>query len=109
VLQAPAGELAQRLDLTPFSAAVVMSHHLPSDLAHLAMLADSPIPYVGLLGPAARRDKLLSDLGAPALRLTDRLHAPVGLPIGGRSPEAIALSIVAQIHAFLHGIPAVPP
>jgi xanthine dehydrogenase accessory factor len=31
------------------------------------------------------------------------LHAPVGLDLGGRSPQAIALSIVAEILAFLHG------
>jgi xanthine dehydrogenase accessory factor len=85
-----------------------MSHHLPSDLAHLSMLARGSIPYVGLLGPAARRDKLLSDLGEAASGLTGRLRAPVGLPLGGRTPEAIALSIIAQIHAFLHGMEGAP-
>jgi xanthine/CO dehydrogenase XdhC/CoxF family maturation factor len=31
------------------------------------------------------------------------LHAPVGLNLGGRSPESIALSIVAEIHGHLYG------
>jgi xanthine dehydrogenase accessory factor len=35
--------------------------------------------------------------------LRPRLHAPVGLDLGGRTPEAIALSIVAEIQAFLNG------
>ena len=87
-------ELAAALDLGAFDAAVIMSHHLPSDLAYLRALAPTPIPYVGLLGPAARRDKLLGDLGPEAARLRDRLHAPIGLPLGGRTPEAIALAIV---------------
>jgi xanthine dehydrogenase accessory factor len=105
VLQSRPGELAGQLDLTRYDACVVMSHHLPSDLAYLSVLAQAPIPYVGLLGPAARRDKLLADLGAaPAARLRERLRAPVGLTLGGRSPEAIALSIIAQVHAFLHGL-----
>jgi xanthine dehydrogenase accessory factor len=87
-----------------FSAAVVMSHHLPSDLSYLSALSETTIPYVGLLGPAPRREKLLGDLGNErARKLRSRLHAPVGLALGGRSPESIALSIVAEIHAFLHG------
>jgi xanthine dehydrogenase accessory factor len=96
-------ELAQAVDLKRFTAAVVMSHHLPSDLEYLRALSASPLPYIGLLGPAARREKLLSELGAEAQRLRPRLHAPVGLNLGGRTPEAIALSIVAEIHAFVHG------
>ena len=61
------------------------------------------MPYVGLLGPAARREKLLGDLGADAAALRARLRAPVGLDIGGRAPESIALSIVGEVHAVLAG------
>jgi len=97
-------ELASAVELERFSAVVVMSHHLPSDLNYLSALSESQIPYVGLLGPAPRREKLLGDLGNErAQKLRARLHAPVGLALGGRSPESIALSIVAEIHAFLHG------
>jgi xanthine dehydrogenase accessory factor len=96
-------ELGSRLDLERFSAAVVMSHHLPSDLAYLRALAPGSIAYIGLLGPAMRRERLLADLGSDAQRLRGRLRAPVGLPLGGRSPESVALSIIAQVHAFLYG------
>jgi len=95
-------ELAAALDLNSFDAAVIMSHHLPSDLGYLRCLAPTAIPYIGLLGPAARRDKLLGELGSEAAGLRERLHAPVGLPLGGRTPEAIALAIVAELQAFLH-------
>ena len=101
-------ELSSVVELSNFSAAVVMSHHLPSDLSYLTTLAEAAIPYVGLLGPAPRREKLLSDLGERAQRLHSRLRAPVGLALGGRSPESIALAIVAEIHAFLHGATARP-
>ncbi|MCL4791638.1 MAG: XdhC family protein [Gammaproteobacteria bacterium] len=98
-LCAPAAELAQRLPLETFSAVVVMSHHLATDRTYLQQLADSGIPYIGLLGPQARRERLLQDLGAAAQALQGRLHGPAGLDIGADSPETIALSILAQIQA----------
>lgn len=102
VVHARPDEFASIIALGDYAAAVVMSHHLPSDLAYLRTLASSDVPYVGLLGPAVRREKLLSDLGEAAERLRPRLRAPVGLAIGGRAPESIALAIVSEIHAFLH-------
>lgn len=104
VLLARPAELAQALGLGDFTAVVVMSHHLPSDLEYLRALSAMPLPYIGLLGPPARRDKLLLELGTEAERLRPRLHAPVGLNLGGRAPEAVALAIVAEIHAFVHGV-----
>ncbi|MBS0416807.1 MAG: XdhC family protein [Proteobacteria bacterium] len=102
VLHGQPEELLGTVDPAAFSAAVVMSHHLPSDLKYLRALSATPIPYIGLLGPAARRERLLADLGADAERIRGRLYAPVGLAIGGRSPESIALAIIAEIHAFVH-------
>ena len=89
--------------LDGFDAAVVMSHNLVADGRYLAALAISAIPYVGLLGPAARRERLYAELGSLAEALRPRLRAPVGLDLGGASPEAIALSIVAELQASLHG------
>ena len=97
-------DLASHVDLSSFDAAVIISHHLATDLAALATLAPTPIPYVGLLGPASRRQRLLADLGsATAARFGARLHAPVGLALGGRDPASIALAIVAEIQAHFHG------
>jgi xanthine dehydrogenase accessory factor len=103
VVLARPDEFSASVDTRGFNAAVVMSHHLPSDLAYLTALAKSEIPYVGLLGPAIRREKLLGDMGSDAAALRPRLRAPVGLALGGRAPESIALAIVAEIHAFVHG------
>lgn len=95
---APAAGIAAAVSLPAFAAAVVMSHHLASDRAYLAALARSPIPYIGLLGPPGRRDRLLRDLGGDlAGLLAGRLHGPAGLDIGADSPESIALSILAEI------------
>jgi xanthine/CO dehydrogenase XdhC/CoxF family maturation factor len=89
-------------------AAVVMSHHLTSDAMYLRQLAEAGIPaYVGLLGPEARRRRLIEELGPAAAKLDGRLHGPVGIDIGAVTPEGIALAIVSEIHAWLAaGLPA---
>lgn len=86
-----------------FDAAVVMSHHLTADGCYLRALADSSVAYVGLLGPPARRQRLLAEIADGERKLHGRLRAPVGLDLGGRTPEAIALAIVAEIQAVLCG------
>ena len=101
VLCVPADELSRHLDLNRFAATIVMSHHLASDRSYLAQIAKSAIAYVGLLGPADRRRRLLDEIGESAERLADRVHGPAGLDIGGRGPASIALSIVAEMHQAL--------
>lgn len=89
--------------LNSYDAVVVMSHHLESDAAYLRALASSTVRYVGLLGPAPRRERLRKNLDAEFAALGDRLHSPVGLALGGRASASVALAIVAEIHAWLHG------
>lgn len=95
-------ELASALDLPAFDAVVVMSHHLETDRAYLAALAGVKLDYLGVLGPPARKARLLGELG-PAGEGLARLKGPVGLDIGADSPESIALSIVAELQATLAG------
>ncbi len=87
----------QRLD-----ACIVMTHTAANDREALAALARRAEPFIGLLGPPARRDELLAELD-PAARalLTPRLHAPVGIRLGGHGPEMLALSICAELQRFL--------
>jgi len=99
----PADALSKELDLESFDMAVVMSHHLTSDRSYLRQLARSGIGYIGLLGPDGRKRRLLSELGDDAGGLGSRVHGPAGLDIGGRGPASIALSIVAQMHAYFFG------
>ena len=101
----PAAAVAARIWLDRCFAAVVMSHHLPSDGAYLGALARSTVAHVGLLGPRARRERLIAELGADAARLAPRLYGPVGLDIGAVTPEAIALAIAAELHALAAGRP----
>ncbi|MEQ1582091.1 MAG: XdhC family protein [Steroidobacteraceae bacterium] len=102
VVLAPDQVLPADLDLSSADAIVIMSHNLAADERYVSLAAQSRAPYVGLLGPAARKAKLLSTL--PEAFLADgRFRGPVGLDLGGEGPESIALSIVAEIQAVLHG------
>jgi xanthine/CO dehydrogenase XdhC/CoxF family maturation factor len=83
-------------------AVVVMSHHLPSDVAYLRELAEAGVPnYVGLLGPSARRRRITEELGAVSEKLNSRLRGPVGFDIGAVTPEGIAFAIICEVHAWL--------
>jgi xanthine/CO dehydrogenase XdhC/CoxF family maturation factor len=93
--------LRQELERERYDAIVVMSHHLPTDRTYLGQLAAVEVPYLGLLGPPARRQRLLDELGAAAGTLAKRLRGPVGLDIGADSAESIALSIAAEMQQVL--------
>jgi xanthine dehydrogenase accessory factor len=90
-------------------AAIVMTHHLEADAHVLRGLAraQSKLQYVGLLGPASRRDELCGMLTTVELACLP-LHGPAGLDLGGDGPESVALAIVAEIQAVVKGASAQP-
>jgi xanthine dehydrogenase accessory factor len=98
IIELPPDEAAEVWREQHVSAAIAMTHNYALDLQHLALCAKSDLSYVGILGPSSRRDAMLADLGPDlASRLQGRLRAPVGLGLGGRGPEPLALSIVAEL------------
>lgn len=87
-----------------FAAALVMHHNFELDRETLSALADTAIPFIGLLGPVRRREDLFRLLSqAEKDSLSPRLRSPIGLKLGGQGPQAIALSIAAQLQAYRHG------
>ncbi len=86
---------------------VLLSHNYAYDLAALQTLHSCPAPYIGLLGPRAKAARLLEELDLPAAEAADflgnRLHSPIGLSLGGETPEEIALAVVAEIQAVKNG------
>jgi xanthine/CO dehydrogenase XdhC/CoxF family maturation factor len=108
LITAAPGELAAHVTLDRYAAAVVMSHHLDSDRSYLQALAGTTIPYLALLGPRHRRERLLRELGSTASALASRLRGPAGLDLGHDTPEGIALAIVAELAAARHGRSARP-
>lgn len=93
-------ELCEQIHWTAHSAAVVMTHSFEDDLVLLPEIAALHLPYVGLLGPIQRRDRLLRELShetefSPAF--LEALHAPIGLRLGDRSSPGIAVAILSEI------------
>ena len=85
------------------TAVVLMTHNYLKDLEALRHLLPSAAGYLGLMGSRARGAKLLAELAAEGLAPDTRLHTPVGLDLGAEDPETIALAILAEIQAALHG------
>ncbi|KLJ00649.1 hypothetical protein WQ56_09200 [Luteimonas sp. FCS-9] len=100
VVEGPPSAGARQARAAPV--ALVMHHNFERDREALEVLAADPsVRFVGLLGPARRRDDLLRTLPARAVaQLQGRLQAPVGL-LAARGAEAISLSIAVQLQAFL--------
>lgn len=84
----------------PWHAAIIMTHNVEHDLAWLRKLLPLDLPYLGLLGPAARRAGLLKRAGLPE---DAKVFGPAGLDTGAVVPEEIALSIMAHIQAVTRG------
>jgi xanthine/CO dehydrogenase XdhC/CoxF family maturation factor len=80
--------------------AVVQTHALQHDRDWLRALLAQPLAYLGLLGPRARKDQILRQLGTPE---PERLFAPVGLDLAADGPEQVAVSIVAEMLAVNAG------
>jgi len=95
--------LSDRLELDQFNALILMTHNIGYDERYLKAIMNSRIPFIGLLGPSHRKDRLLQSLGGEAARISGRVFGPVGLDIGAETPEEIALSIMAGIHAAMNG------
>jgi xanthine dehydrogenase accessory factor len=96
--------LRDKVSITPRTAAVVVSHHFERDRNYLESLLGSDSAYIGMLGPRARTERMLSDLSARGVKQGDgdeRLYAPVGMDIGGDGPDAIALAIIAEVSAIM--------
>ena len=100
-------KVAEHFSFTGDEAAVVMTHNFNHDYELLKTLFASPVQYIGLLSSRGKTGELLKKLREEGFRLTEeqlaRLYTPVGLDIGGETPEQIALAIVAEIQAVMAG------
>jgi xanthine dehydrogenase accessory factor len=96
VISPAAGDPLRDIEINEDTAVLLMTHNYPLDLRLLPRILPQRPRYLGLLGPRQRGERLFAELGVspPAC-----IHSPAGLDAGGDTPEAIALSIVAEIQA----------
>jgi xanthine dehydrogenase accessory factor len=89
------------------TAAVIMSHNYLIDQAWLKRLLPLRLPYLGLMGPRRRAEKMLLELRHEEFEINEHdlpsLHNPIGLDIGAETPEQIALAILAEVQAAFAG------
>jgi xanthine/CO dehydrogenase XdhC/CoxF family maturation factor len=101
--------VGEQVRITERTLTLVMSHNYSHDLALLKFLLASPARYIGIMGPRKRTERMLSELSESDARFrldeadSLRLYTPAGLDIGANAPAEIALSIIAEMRAFLAG------
>lgn len=99
-------DLVLELQLDAHSAVIAVTHDPKLDDMVLLEALKSPAFYIGALGSrgntAKRKERLaMFDLSPAEI---GRLHGPIGLDLGGKSPAEIAVSIVAEIVAVKNGV-----
>jgi len=86
---------------------VLLSHDPKFDEPTLEYVLPRPVKYIGAIGSrrtqATRREKLLSQGYTP--EQVAKIHGPVGLDLGGKAAEEVALSIIAEMTAVRYGVP----
>jgi xanthine dehydrogenase accessory factor len=89
--------------ITPYTACVLISHNYEYDRDVLKKLLQTETPYIGILGPRKRFDKMLDEFAKQNITLKaedhHRVHSPIGLDIGAEAPDEIAISIIAEIQS----------
>lgn len=85
---------------------VLMTHNYQYDLQMVKALLPIDLPYIGLLGPKKKYNRIIADLNKEGIHPTDKalskIFGPTGLAIGAETSEEIASSIIAEIQAVLN-------
>ena len=107
VISTSPADVRRALDLDGSTYAVVMTHNFIDDRITLEELLESPVPYIGLLGPRERFEEIREECRAEGREFTEaeleRIYTPAGLDLGGGTPFHIAQSIAAEVTAVRYG------
>jgi xanthine dehydrogenase accessory factor len=89
------------------TAVIVLTHDPKLDDPALEVTLKSEVFYIGALGSTRTHAKRLARLREAGLdeAALARIHGPIGLAIGAKSPSEIAIAILAQMTQALHGVP----
>ena len=96
---------AAGVDERTFVVIVTRGHALDAEC--LAAALKTRAPYIGMIGSRSKIPAVFKQLKGKGLRpdKDGRVYAPIGLDCGGKSPGAIAVSVVAEVLAVHHGRP----
>ena len=103
ILQCAVEKLGDYASDQQIDAAILMTHNIVLDAASLRALSNTPLAYLGLLGPVSRRERVLEAADLVNSQIRTEVSGPAGFELGGELPESIALSIVSECHACING------
>lgn len=87
------------------TAIVLMTHNYNYDIEMLSLLLGSDANYIGLLGPASKRERIFEEIKKRGIVFSEpeknRVYGPTGLDIGAETSEEIALSIASEIMSVM--------
>jgi xanthine/CO dehydrogenase XdhC/CoxF family maturation factor len=96
-------QVLNNLEISEWTAFVLMTHNYNYEIAFLQELLPLKVPYIGILGPKKKLERMLGELEDNGINITqknlDAIYGPVGLDIGSENAEEIALAIIAEIKA----------
>ena len=105
VLVAKPEQVLPKIELDEQTVFVLMTHNYNYDTAMLRQLLPLQMPYVGVLGPKKKLERMLEELQEEGMQLGEEelksIYGPVGLDIGAETSEEIALAIISEIKAVL--------
>ncbi|MCC7161365.1 MAG: XdhC family protein [Anaerolineae bacterium] len=98
-------DVIPRLQIDAMTYVVILTHDPKFDLPALKALSATKPRYIGAMGSRETRRQHMAELRAQGVpdEFLKTVYGPVGLDLGGRSPEETALAIIAQIIAVRHG------
>ncbi len=98
-------ELIDKLVLDNRTAMILMTHNYNYDIGMLELLKNKPVAYIGLLGPASKRNRMLRELEEKGIYFSEeiiqKIYGPTGLDLGAETSEEIALSVLSEIMAVM--------
>ena len=107
IIVAKPDQVLQQLEVDSRTIFLLMTHNYNYDIAMLRQLVYLDIPYIGVLGPKKKLDRMLDELFAAGIKLNkeqkNKIFGPTGLCIGAETAEEIALAVTAEIKAVLSG------
>lgn len=103
IIHGAAEDVIDQIETDLNTVALLMTHNFEYEAVILERLQTCLIPYIGILGPKRKTEKLMQRLSAKGMKVSvENLYAPIGLEIGAETSEEIALSILAEIKAVLN-------
>lgn len=102
-----ADEVVSRIAFDPNTVVLLMTHNFEYEAQVLSALQMQSLPYIGILGPKKKTEKLKERLVAEGVQISEdfesKIYAPTGLDIGSETPEEIALAILSELQAVMKG------